>query len=725
VAEHGCSERQCDAQGASVKRPRHRRGFSRNPGFSKRLEKAPPLFYWGKAAGDWAAEERALAERDGIWSRGGIPVEELPDPLAPTAPPPGEAPAAPAAAEPAPKPGRGRWRVVLYSALGFLLVIVLWLVVTAPLSRALEPLEDPALLLLSSEGRPIARRGAIKDRPVALAELEPMTPAAFVAIEDRRFYRHWGIDPRAIGRAMVANVRAGGVRQGGSTITQQLAKTSFLSSDRSFRRKAQEVIIAFWLEAWLTKEEILSRYLSSVYFGDGVYGLRAAARHYFNRAPDDLSLAQSAMLAGIVQAPSRLAPTKNLRAAQKRSELVLGAMADTGIISVDRSHAVKLARPVRRVAKLPTGTYFADWVAPVAQRAFESEFGEVKVTTTLDADLQRLAVRAINGARVGDAQAALVAMRPDGRVVAMVGGRSYKASPFNRATQARRQPGSAFKLFVYLAALRAGWTPESLIDDSPITIDGWTPANNDRVYRGRITLREAFARSSNAATVRLSESVGRNNVLRAARELGVSSPLPDSPSVALGTAGVSLLELTAAYAAVAGGAYPVNATGLDREEAQEQGLASFFRRRGALDPRRDRGPMLDLLWEAANRGTGRRAALAAPTFGKTGTTQENRDALFIGFAGDLVVGVWVGRDDNKSLGKMSGGTVPADIWKSFMRPALIADGRRGPQLPREYRLPQREEPRRERQSPLPEEWSEPTRALREAADTLEELLQSL
>jgi len=668
-----------------------------------------------------------LAERDGIWSRGGVPVEELPDPFAPAAPAPDDLPAAGDSPEPPARPRRSRWRVILYSALGFLLVVVLWLIVTAPLSRALEPLEDPALLLLSSEGRPIARRGAIKDRPVVAAELDRQTPAAFVAIEDRRFYRHWGVDPRAIGRAMLANLRAGGVRQGGSTITQQLAKTSFLSSDRSLKRKAQEVIIAFWLEAWLTKDEILSRYLSSVYFGDGVYGLRAAARHYFDRAPEDLTLAQSAMLAGIVQAPSRLAPTRNLAAAQKRSKLVLGAMADTGIISADRARGIKLARPVRRVSKVPTGTYFADWVAPVAQRAFESEFGEVRVRTTLDADLQRLAVRAINSASIGDAQAALVAMRPDGRVVAMVGGRSYKASPFNRATQARRQPGSAFKLFVYLAALRAGWTPDSIIDDSPITIDGWTPANNDRVYRGRITLREAFARSSNAATVRLSESVGRDNVLRAARDLGISSPLPDTPSVALGTAGVSLVELTAAYAAIAGGTFPVTASGLDRKAAQEQGIAAFFRRSGALERRRDWAPMLDLLWEAANRGTGRRAALATPTFGKTGTTQESRDALFIGFAGDLVVGVWVGRDDNRSLGRMSGGTVPASIWKSFMAPALAADGRRGPALPREYRLPQREAPAlpAERQSPLPEEWSEPARVLREAAETLEELLQEL
>ena len=668
-----------------------------------------------------------MADRDGIWSRGGVHVEELPDPFATAIPmpPPGAPPVAPPDAVPS-KPKRSRRRVIVYTIAAALLLTLLWLIITAPLSRALEPLDDPALLLLSEEGRPIARRGAIKEAPVDAAQLDPLTPAAFVAIEDRRFRRHWGVDPRGIGRAMIANARAGGVRQGGSTITQQLAKTSFLSSDRSLRRKAQEVIISLWLEAWLTKDEILSRYLSSIYFGDGVYGLRAAAKHYFNKDPDDLTLAQSAMLAGVVQAPSRLAPTRNLKLAQKRSRLVLAAMADTGVISAERARAAVMARPVARASKVPTGTYFADWVAPSAQKAFEADFGEVKVKTTLDADLQRIAVRAINNAQIGDAQAAIVAMRPDGRVVAMLGGRSYKTSPFNRATQARRQPGSAFKLFVYLAAMRAGWTPDSIIADKAITIDGWTPANSDGVYRGDITLREAFARSSNAATVRLSESVGRNNVLRAARELGISTPLPNSPSVALGTAGVSLLEMTAAYAGIAGGRYPVEPRGLALTE-EDAGFASFFRRNGSLDQRRDWAPMLDLLWEATNKGTGKRAALAVPTFGKTGTTQGNRDALFIGFAGDLVVGVWVGRDDNKSLGKMTGGTAPARIWRSFMVPALAIDRRAGPQLPRTFRVPQAPPPqpaprRQEKQSPLPADWSDRSKELRELVEQLEELV---
>jgi penicillin-binding protein 1A len=641
----------------------------------------------------------------------------LPDPLAPEPPLGSAADLEPPTERPR---KRRRWVAWLYVVSALIFVTLLWLIVTAPLSRALEPLDDPALLLTSDDGHAIARRGAIKEAPVDVDKLNPVTPAAFVSIEDRRFYSHWGVDPRGIGRAFLANLRAGGVRQGGSTITQQLAKTNFLSSDRSYKRKAQEVIIAFWLEAWLTKQEILSRYLSSVYFGDGVYGLRAASHHYFNRDPENLTLAQSAMLAGVVQAPSRLAPTHNLKLAQKRSELVLSAMADTGAISSRRARSAIPARPVGEQSHVPAGTYFADWVAPAASQAFDADFGEVKVKTTLDRDLQRLAIRVVDRAPIGDAQAALVAMRPDGEVVAMVGGKSYKDSPFNRATQARRQPGSAFKLFVYLAALRAGWTPDSIIEDEPITIADWTPVNNDGVYRGKITLREAFARSANAATVRLSEQVGRGNVIRAARDLGIRSPLPNNPSIALGASGVSLLELTSAYAAIASGRYPIVARGLP-DEPEEGGIAAFFRGASALDRRRDQAPMLDLLYAAANNGTGRRAALWVPTFGKTGTTQENRDALFVGFAGDLVVGVWVGRDDNKSLGKVSGGTVPAQIWRNFMASAISIDRRRGPPLPPEFRIPDRR-PEPTKKSPLPEDWSDGTKALRDIAKEFKKLI---
>ncbi len=655
-----------------------------------------------------------MADRDGIWSRGGAPVEELPDPFELDGHYQDVQPELPL---PKPRPRRRRWVIGLYLFSGLFAITLAWLIVTAPLSRALEPLADPALLLVSADGHAIARRGALKEAPVDVDKLNPLTPAAFVSIEDRRFYHHWGIDPRGIGRAIVANARGGGVRQGGSTITQQLAKTSFLSGDRTIKRKAQEVIIAFWLEAWLTKKEILSRYLSSVYFGDGVYGLRAASHHYFNREPENLNLAQSAMLAGMVQAPSRLAPTNHLAAAQARARLVLQTMAETRAITPQRARATVPARPVGQQLHIPSGTYFADWVTPSANQAFDADFGEVKVRTTLDWDLQRLAVRAVGRAPT-DAQVALVAMRPDGEVVAMVGGKNYQESPFNRAVQAQRQPGSAFKLFVYLAAMRAGWTPDSLIDDEPITIDGWTPVNSDRIYRGKITLREAFARSSNAATVRLSEAVGRGNVIRAARDLGITAPLPDKPSLALGTAQVSLLELTSAYAAIMSGQFPIAARGLP--DQPEEGIGSFFKPGGSLNRQRDQAPMLDLLYAAANDGTGRRAALAIPTFGKTGTTQENRDALFLGFAGDLVVGVWVGKDDNTSLGKVSGGTLPAQIWHNFMASAVAIDHRRGPALPAEFHVPQRRQD--ESKSPLPDDWSDATKDLRNVADWIDGLV---
>ncbi|MEO6248337.1 MAG: transglycosylase domain-containing protein [Sphingomicrobium sp.] len=662
-----------------------------------------------------------MADSDHIWQRGGVNVEQLPDPLAPTTPLP---------PSPGDVPRRGRGRALKYGAYGLaalLLITLLWLIITAPISRALEPLPTPAMLIIADNGQPIARRGAVKEAPVDVTKLNPLTPAAFVAIEDRRFYSHWGIDPRGIARAMIANARAGGVREGGSTITQQLAKTSFLSSNRNFKRKIQEVIIAFWLEAWLTKQEILSRYLSSVYFGDGVYGLRAAAHHYFAREPQNLSLAQSAMLAGMVQAPSRLAPTQHLAAAQARSKLVLAEMVETHQVSAARARSTMPARPVAISGRVPTGTYFADWVAPAAQASFTADYGQVTVPTTLDPALQRLAVRAVAAAPIGEAQVALVAMRPSGEVVAMVGGKNYTDSPFNRATQARRQPGSAFKLFVYLAAMRAGYTPDSIVDDSPITVDGWKPVNSDGVYRGRITLREAFARSSNAATVRLAEAVGRANIIRAARELGIASPLDNRPSLTLGTSGTTLLELTSAYAAVAGGRFPVTPRGLPVRPDPEPGLFSgILEQRGRLDPDRDWAPMLDLLWAGANQGTGRRAALTVPTFGKTGTTQENRDALFVGFAGDLVVGVWVGRDDNKSLGRVSGGTTPATIWKSFMGSALAVDRRPGPRLPSGFHVPQpAPAPVPRSESPLPQEWSDGTKALRDLANTIDGLFDGL
>ena len=600
-------------------------------------------------------------------------VDPFPDELRRTAP---DLTGAPARAdgyppEPPHKPrtSRGRWFMRAVAGLIVLLVIAIaWLAVTAPLSKSLEPIAPPSVTLTASDGTPIARHGAIIGAPVDVTRLPAHVPEAFMAIEDRRFRTHWGIDPRGIVRAAWNNARAGGVVEGGSTITQQLAKLAFLSSDRTTGRKAREAMIAVWLEVWLTKDEILSRYLSAAYFGDNIYGLTAAARHYFSRKPEDLTVAQAAMLAGLVKAPSRLAPTNNLKGARDRQEIVVGAMADAGFLTEAEAEAVQPARlKVNRSDQLPTGTYFADWVMPMAREAAGPAYGDTVVQTTLDRNLQRLAVRVVNRAGLAKAQVAIVAMRPDGTVVAMLGGKDYKKSPFNRATQARRQPGSTFKLFVYLAALRAGKTPEDTIMDEPTTIAEWKPRNDGGVYRGEITLRRAFSASSNVAAAQLTNEVGPAAVARAARDLGVTTPIGSDATIALGTSEMTLVELTAAYAAVAGGQYPVRAHGLPPSER------SLWQR--LRDPDRSMGgrmqdDMKTFLRAAVDRGTANAARLPVPAYGKTGTTQDNRDALFIGFAGDLVVGVWVGNDDNSSNPGLAGGGIPARIWRDFMTGAL-------------------------------------------------------
>ncbi|PWG01611.1 transglycosylase domain-containing protein [Sphingosinicella humi] len=603
------------------------------------------------------------------------PAEPAGPQLAVPVPPEGEAP----------RPRR-HWKIAAALLAAFLLLFA-YLAVTAPLSKSLQPIAAPSLTLLSADGTPIARRGAITDDPVSVADLPAHVPNAFLAIEDRRFHNHSGIDPWGILRAAARNALAGGVVEGGSTITQQLAKLAFLSSDQTATRKLREALIAVWLEAWLSKEEILSRYLSSVYFGDNVYGLRAASHHYFDRPPEDLTVGQAAMLAGLMKAPSRLNPTSNLEGARERTQVVLNAMVEAGMLTAEEAADVPPVKLDLGPAKdLPKGSYFADWVFPEARAAVEWGYGEQTIETTLEDDLQRQAVNAVRRANLNGAQVALVAMRPDGRVVAMIGGKSYRKSPFNRATQAVRQPGSAFKLFVYLAALRAGMTPESMILDEPVTIDEWTPENSDDRYDGLITLREAFARSSNVAAVRLQERIGRQNVIEAARDLGISTELKPTPSLALGTSGTKLIEMVAAYAAVANGNYPVRPHGLPAAEAGWfESMRSRFRR---FNERSTWPMLLDLLWSAANDGTGRAAALRVETFGKTGTTQDNRDAIFIGFAGDLVTGVWVGNDDNSPLaGNIHGGGLPARIWRDFMSNAIDLPPARRP-----TRQPQREEP---------------------------------
>ncbi len=567
-----------------------------------------------------------------------------------------------------PRRAWARWTGRVLGVGTFLVILAIaWLAITAPLSRSLQPPTPPSITLTDDGGAPIARRGAVIGRPVDAADLPAHVRNAFLGIEDRGFYSHWGISPRGIARAAWSNFGAGGVRQGGSTITQQLAKNAFLDSDRTAARKIREMMIAFWLEAWLTKNEILSRYLSNVYFGDNTYGITAASKHYFGRTPANLNIGQAAMLAGLLKAPSRLAPTSNLSGARRRQAVVVAAMVDADFLSPSEAARVQPQRVLgKRPGTLPSGTYFADWVLPEARDRAGEVQSEATVETTLNRRLQRAAERSVRSAGLGGLQTALVAMRPDGRVVAMVGGRDYKRSSFNRATQARRQPGSTFKLFVYLAALRSGMTPASTVEDRPVDIAGWKPRNNDGRYLGTITLAQAFARSSNVAAARLTQDVGVRQVIKAARDLGVSTPIANEATIGLGTSGVSLLELTGSYAAVAAGRYPVQPHGLAR--ADEKSWYRTLTGGGRDMPERIHADMLSLLGSSM-RGTGFRAALPVESFGKTGTTQDGRDAWFVGFAGDLVVGVWVGRDDNRPAG-LTGGGAPARIWRDFMGQAL-------------------------------------------------------
>jgi penicillin-binding protein 1A len=566
--------------------------------------------------------------------------------------------------------------LLLALAIGAVAAMVLVYAYLVPLPDVRAPLKRPAMVLMTSDGEPFGRIGLYKEAPVTPQALpQPLTDAV-IAIEDRNFYHHFGIDLRGTARAALANMKAHRVVEGGSTITQQLAKTTTGDTQRTLWRKAKEAVVALALELRLSKAEILSRYLSSAYFGDGVYGVRAASRHYFSKEPEQLSLSEAAMLAGVVNAPSRLAPTHHLQAARERERLVLAAMVESGQITQAVADKTPLAsaKPGRKTLAL--GASFADWIeARKIAPPVRPTYGEVAIPTTLDARLQRRAEQIIarelaargKAAHVG--QAALVAMRPDGAVVAMVGGRDHAKSSFNRAVQAQRQPGSAFKVFVYLAALRSGASPDSLVDDAPIRIGNWAPQNADGVYRGPITLEQAFALSSNVAAVQVSEKVGRERVIRAARDLGIASPLQDTPSLALGTNPVNLLELTGAYTAVQAGRYPVVPYGIEGE-------------RPAVEQRSlpERDDLMRMMGSAVTYGTARRAALWEPAYGKTGTTQDNRDAWFIGFAQDLIVGVWVGNDDNSPMKGVSGGGLPADIWRQFVLAAQPA--------PPQWALPQ-------------------------------------
>ena len=561
--------------------------------------------------------------------------------------------------------------------------MVAWIAHDLPLADVNTKGAQPYVALEASDGSAIQASEARRGPPVTLDEVPPHTIDALLAIEDHRFFSHWGIDLRGILRAAYRNWTAGHIVEGGSTITQQYVRGRYLENDRSLRRKLREAIMAVWLEHKSDKKAILEAYLNQTYFGSGAFGISAAADTYFGKSVGELTLAESAILAGLVRAPTDLNPLKDRAAAEQRARIVLGAMVAQGSISQEKAvEAALRLNEIRVIARpaVPRGTWFGDWLqvqaGALAQTVARYGADIVTIHSTLNPRLQAIAQTVVTqaieteGAASSATQAALVALRPDGAVVAMVGGINHAENSFNRATQAMRQPGSLFKIFVYYAALRNGWQVDDIVDDAPVAIGDWKPENYDRKFEGRMTLAEAFWRSRNLPAVRLAMDVGLDEVVRAARDLGIDAPLPKRPSMALGAMEVNLLDITGAFASIRAGTAPIEPwaiTGIEANDAEHQ-LQSGGRNATPGDLQRLRPQLLELLRGVVERGTGRRAALGDGTFaaGKTGTSEAFRDAWFVGFTDNLVVGVWVGNDDNSPMEKVTGGRLPAEIWNRFV-----------------------------------------------------------
>lgn len=550
-----------------------------------------------------------------------------------------------------------------------------------PIDQLAVPKRPPNIAILGSDGTLLANRGETGGREISLSELPPYLPQAFIAIEDRRFYTHAGIDPIGIARALVRNImRAGGGMQGGSTLTQQLAKNLFLTQERTASRKIQEAILALWLERKYSKNEILELYLNRVYFGSGAYGVEGAAQKYFGKSAREVTIAEAAILGGLVQSPSRLAPTRNPDAAHARAALVLAAMLREGFIS-DAQMKEALARPAdaQKSKTANSVLYAADHIIDRLDDLIGSIEGDLIVTTTLNPMMQAAAEKALTdeltakGQKFGVSQGAVLAMDPDGAIRAFVGGRNYSESQFDRVTNARRQPGSAFKAFVYLAALEKGLTPDTMREDAPVNVKGWQPENYAKDYRGPVTLTEALSQSLNTVAVRLGLEVGPRIVATTAQRLGIRSKLDANASIALGTSAVTPLELVSAYASFANGGVSVEPYVITEVITREGDL--LYTRPDAT-PHQVIDPTIlanfnVMMRETVKSGTAKKVDLPGwDAAGKTGTSQDFRDAWFIGYTGALVTGVWLGNDDNSPTKNVAGGSLPVEIWSRFMKQAL-------------------------------------------------------
>jgi penicillin-binding protein 1A len=566
------------------------------------------------------------------------------------------------------------WAVI--AAIGALV----WVGIRLPPIQSLEiPKRPPSVLIVGVNGATLATRGDMGGAAVPLRELPDYVPKAFVAIEDRRFYSHHGVDPFGIMRAVIADVLRRGASQGASTITQQLAKNLFLTQERTVSRKLQEMVLAFWLEHRFSKAQILELYLNRVYFGAGAYGVEGAAQRYFGKSARQLTLAEAALLAGLVQSPSRLAPTRNPDGAERRARVVLTDMAEQKLVSEDAAHAA-LAHPARAIkpAGADSVNYVADWIMDAVDDLVGRFDQDIVVETSIDPTLQGTAERALaealaqKGEKLGIGEGALVAMTPDGVVRALVGGKSYADSQFNRAIAAKRQPGSAFKPFVYLTALEHGLTPDTVREDGPIAVKGWKPENYEHQYMGPVTLTQALANSLNTVSVRLTLEFGPAAVIRTAYRLGINSMLEPNASIALGTSEVSVLELVTAYATFANGGLAISPHVVERVRGAD-GKTLYARSAQNLgrivDPRYV-AMMNAMMHETLVSGTARKAELPGwPAAGKTGTSQDFRDAWFIGYTSHLITGVWLGNDDNTPTKKATGGGLPVEIWSRFMKTA--------------------------------------------------------
>ena len=602
----------------------------------------------------------------------------------------------------------------LYRGIRFSLLAAIWGIIVLggaviyfiaqvpdPVIAALDD-RPPNVTILAQDGTVLAERG-LRRGHVRLDMLPPYLVQAVLSTEDRRFYAHFGIDPLGLVRASFRNASVGSVVEGGSTVTQQLAKNLFLSPKRTITRKLEEVVYAVWLEQRFSKDEILELYLNRVYFGGGTYGVEAASRRYFGKSARFVTLSQAALLAGLLKAPSRYAPTRSVKAANARADEVLDNMVEAGFLSPEQARNAS-QQPLRLSAKGDdTGyPYPVDFVAELLPEFVGEQDGDLIVETTIDAALQRVSQQALRhllddeGAELNAGEGAVVVLDPLGGVKALIGGRSYSTSPFDRALKALRQPGSAFKPFVYLAALESGYTPDSVAYDGPTTVAGWSPRNYTGIYQGEISLRDALAQSINTVAARLAAEVGPWKVVRTARRLGIQSKLHDSPSIALGTAEVTLLELTGAYAPFANGGQGVLPHIITRVRDGD-GKLLYQRQRstsGQVVALQFVGAMNDMMYATVARGTGRQAAIEGQiAAGKTGTTQSFRDAWFVGYTAHYVGGVWVGNDNGTRMKKVTGGTLPAKLWHEIMlyahrdKTAQPLPGTRAPRLEAIARLP--------------------------------------